>query len=514
MTKINVVKKRASNSTTTLIGLMFIVLMIIVLGQNQFFFNSRPHDSFITSSPHAINHQNNNGVEKSRSIINCNRSHHFYDICSINGPTIFDPIESTFYTTNNETNIIVEKIKPYPRKWENFTMGHIREFTLTTSPIGPPCLIHHEAQALVFSLGGYTGNFFHDINDGFIPLFITVNSLFPNQDFILVISKLEDWWVHKYKDLLQSFSKYPIIDIDKEINVTHCFPRATLGLMSHGFMTIDPKLTPSSKTLISFHHFLATIYGTGQYQPQFQSQHDQSQLQSQHGQFQPQHDQSQLQSQHDQFQHQVQPQSQHDQLQSQSQLHPQSQPLFEHQPQLRPRLILTSRHDSIGRLILNQDEVRSVAEQIGFEVILFKLRKNTSLHESFGLIHSSHAMIGVHGAALTHALFLRPNSIFIQIIPIGAEGVSDLCFGKLARGMNLVYEEYKIGVEESSLMEKFGKENNLVLKNPKALQGKVWSQEIMDIYLREQNINLNLNRFRIYLEKAYQKAKMFMAING
>ncbi|PHT33711.1 hypothetical protein CQW23_25511 [Capsicum baccatum] len=497
---------------------MFIVLMIIVLGQNQFFFNSRPHDSFITSSPHAINHQNNNGVEKSRSIINCNRSHHFYDICSINGPTIFDPIESTFYTTNNETNIIVEKIKPYPRKWENFTMGHIREFTLTTSPIGPPCLIHHEAQALVFSLGGYTGNFFHDINDGFIPLFITVNSLFPNQDFILVISKLEDWWVHKYKDLLQSFSKYPIIDIDKEINVTHCFPRATLGLMSHGFMTIDPKLTPSSKTLISFHHFLTTTYGTGQSQrdqpqPQLQSQsqHDQLQPQlqpqSQDDQLQPQSRyQSQSQSQHDQPQ--LQSQSQHDQL------HPQSQPLFGHQPQLRPHLILTSRHGSIGRLILNQDKVRLIAEQIGFEVILFKPRKNTSLHESFRLIHSSHAMIGVHGAALTHALFLRPNSIFIQIIPIGAEGVSDLCFGKLARGMNLVYEEYKIGVEESSLMEKFGKENNLVLKNPKALQGKVWSQEIMDIYLREQNINLDLNRFRIYLEKAYQKAKMFMTING
>ncbi|KAJ8569991.1 hypothetical protein K7X08_006568 [Anisodus acutangulus] len=231
--------------------------------------------------------------------------------------------------------------------------------------------------------------------------------------------------------------------------------RATLGLMSHGFMNIDPKLTPSSKTLIDFHKFLATTYGAGQSQPQPWSQ---------------------------------------------------SQP--------RPRLVLASRGGSVGRLILNQDEVKLVAEQIGFEVILFEPRKNTSLHESFGLIHSSHAMIGVHGAALTHALFLRPSSIFIQIVPIGAEGVSDICFGKLSRDMELVYEEYKIGVEESSLMEKFGKENSLVLKNPKALQKNGWSQEIMDIYLREQNINLDLNRFRIYLEKAYRKSKVFMAING
>ncbi|XP_010320892.2 xylan glycosyltransferase MUCI21 isoform X2 [Solanum lycopersicum] len=457
--KITVMKKRASNSTTMLMGLILFVLMIIVLRQNQYFFNSRSRDSFIISTPHAISRHNYNHEEKSKSIINCNRSHYSYDICSINGPTIFDPFKSTFYdmgsTNKNETNIIVEKIKPYPRKWENFTMGQINEFTLTKGPIGPNCLIHHKAQALVFSLGGYTGNFFHDINDGFIPLFITINSLFPNQDLVLVISKLEDWWVHKYKDLLQSFSKHPIIDIDKEINITHCFPSVTIGLMSHGFMNIDPKLTPTSKTLIDFHKFLATTYGQGQLQLQL-------------------------------------PQSQH-----------------------RPRLVLASRGGSIGRLVLNQDEVRLVAEQIGFEVILFEPSKTTSLHESFGLIHSSHAMIGVHGAALTHALFLRPSSIFIQIVPIGAEGVSDICFGKLAREMKLVYEEYKIKVEESSLMEKFGKGDNLVLKNPKALQEKGWSQEIMDIYLREQNINLDLNRFKkMYLEKAYQNAKLFMSING
>ncbi|CAN4122116.1 unnamed protein product [Withania somnifera] len=436
MTKINVANKKASNPTTMLTGLMLFILMIIILEQNQLFFNSRPHHSSIHSTPHAANDHNYNR-EKSKSIINCERSHYFYDICSINGPTFFDPFESTFYdmnsTNNNETNIIVEKIKPYPRKWENFTMGQIKEFTLTTSPIAPSCLIHHKAQALVFSVGGYTGNFFHDINDGFIPLFITVNSLFPNQDFILVISKLEDWWAQKYKDLLLSFSKYPIIDIDKEINVTHCFPKVTLGLMSHGFMNIDPKLIPTSKTLIDFHNFLSTTYGAASASTRFGK----------------------------------------------------------------------SRCE-IGRPIPNQNKVKLIAEQIGFEVIFFEPRKNTSLHESFGLIHST----------LTHALFLRPSSIFIQIIPIGAEGVSDICFGKLARDMNLVYEEYKIGVEESSLIEKFGKENNLVLQNPRALQGKGWSQEIMDIYLREQNINLDINRFRIYLEKAYQKAKIFMSING
>ncbi|XP_009790692.1 xylan glycosyltransferase MUCI21 [Nicotiana sylvestris] len=460
--KINVVKKRASKPTMAFLGLMLFVLMIIMVGQNQLFFLSRLH-SFVNSTPRTISHNHGgSSVQKSKAIISCDRSHYFYDICSINGSTIFDPFESTFYdmdTTNkNGTNFILEKIRPYPRKWENFTMGRIKEITLTTGPLSPTCLIQHKAQALVFSVGGYTGNFFHDINDGFLPLFITVNSLFPNQDFIFVISKLEDWWVQKYKDLLQSFSKHPIINLDKE-NVTHCFPKATFGLMSHGFMTIDQNLTPTSKTLIDFHKFLATTYGADRKSVRTLSQ-------------------------------------------------------FQSRPRPRPRLVLASRNESVGRLILNQNEVKLVAEQIGFEVILFEPRKNTSLHESFGLIHSSHAMIGVHGAALTHALFLRPGSIFIQIIPIGAEGVSDLCFGKIARDMKLVYEEYKIGIEESSLVAKFAKEDSLVLKNPKALQEKGWSKEIMDIYLREQNIKLDLNRFRIYLEIAYKKAKAFMAVNG
>lgn len=58
--KITVMKKRASNSTTMLMGLILFVLMIIVLRQNQYFFNSRSRDSFIISTPHAISRHNYN----------------------------------------------------------------------------------------------------------------------------------------------------------------------------------------------------------------------------------------------------------------------------------------------------------------------------------------------------------------------------------------------------------------------------------------------------------------------
>ncbi|XP_059650353.1 xylan glycosyltransferase MUCI21-like [Cornus florida] len=382
------------------------------------------------------------------SPITCDRSNHRYDICSINGPTVLDTSQSTFFVVGPENSKpLVEKVRPYPRKWESFTMGRIKELTLTSGSPSPPCEVQHNVPALVFSAGGYTGNFFHDFNDGFIPLFITVNSVLPDKDFVLVISKSRDWWVHKYANLLRSFSKHTIINLDND-NVTHCFPSATLGLMSHGFMTIDPKLIPNSRTIQHFHALLEKTYGQGH-------------------------------------------------------------PSFSIPPKARPRLLLASRSGGVGRVILNQAEVEKVAREEGFDVTVFEPKSSTPLREAYVLIHSSHVMIGVHGAALTHSLFLRPGSVFVQVVPIGSEWVAEACFGKPARDMGLEYMEYKIGVEESSLVEKYGKDE-VLLKDPQALLKKGWSNEIMDIYLKKQNVKFDLVRFRGYLKIAYEKAEVFM----
>lgn len=135
--------------------------------------------------------------------------------------------------------------------------------TITSDAQSPKCEIQHNVPALAFSAGGYTGNFWHEFNDGFIPLFITVGSVFPDQDFVFVISKARDWWVNKYQILLQTFSKHPIINVDS-YTVTHCFTSATLGLISHGFMKIDPTLIPNSKTSIHFRAPLEKVYIHGQ----------------------------------------------------------------------------------------------------------------------------------------------------------------------------------------------------------------------------------------------------------
>ncbi|KAL9352116.1 hypothetical protein Peur_054796 [Populus x canadensis] len=386
--------------------------------------------------------------------INCDRSHRFYDLCTINGPTVLDPVNSTLYLSAPTNSTTVEKIRPYPRKWEKPIMAGIQEFTLISNSKSPLCQAQHKLPAIVFSAAGYTGNFFHDFNDGFIPLFITVNSVFPdNQDFILVISQAQNWWISKYGDLLHTYSKHPVIIPENETS-THCFPSATLGLISHGFMTIDPKLMPNSQALTHFHAFLDKAYNHGQ-----------------------------------------------------------NHPWKSNPPKPRARLVLATRNGGVGRVISNQNEVKHLAEEIGFDVIIFEPIPQTPLQQAYGLINSSHAMVGVHGAGLTHSLFLRPGVVFMQVVPIGADWLAEVCFANSARAMGLEYLEYRIGAEESSLIDKYGKNSSLI-KDPATFRGQNWSSAIMDIYLKEQNVKIDLIRFREYLKEAYKKAEEFMEKEG
>ncbi|MCL7031039.1 hypothetical protein MKW94_009378 [Papaver nudicaule] len=354
-------------------------------------------------------------------IINCDTSHNRYDLCTLNSTTTLDPTNSTFYVWDPQTSspTILHKIRPYPRKWENFTMARIKELTIVTTPTKPHCQIQHQAPALVFSAGGYTGNLFHDFNDGFIPLFITTRSAFPDGVFpVLVVSK--------------QFSPYPIISLENDSR-THCFPSTTtIGLISHGYMTINPTLLPNSDSFLDFRALLGSAYDTKTSQQASST------------------------------------------------------------ASIRPRLVLASRKGG-SRVILNQAEVVLLAKEVGFEVSLFEPNEHTSLKQAYRLINSSHVMVG---------------SILIQVVPVGIDWLAETCFGKSARDMGLEYMEYKISANESSLMEKYGKDH-LVLRDPKAVMKDNWSNT-KDIYLNDQSVRVDLVRFRRYLESAYNKAKGFM----
>lgn len=375
-------------------------------------------------------------------------------MCNINGPTVVDPTRSTLYVMGRKRTkpTIVEKIKPYPWKFDGLNMAQIKNVTLISGPKSPQCGVRHNAPALVFSASGNIGNFYHDFNDGLIPLFITINTILPDQDFVIVLSEGPKWWPTKYADIINVFTKHPVVFLQNDA-VTHCFPSAYIGLISHGFMTINQTLIPNSKTYSHFHDTIHKAFGHH------------------------------------------------------------SQTLALKNPDSRPRLVLATRTNTKGREMVNQREAIRVMEEVGFEVVVFEPNRNTALRESYALINSSHALIGVHGATLAHLFFLRPGSVFMQIVPIGVEWASEAFFGRIGRKLKLEYMEYRIKVEESSLVRKYGKDN-LMLTNPFAVQKGGWPPKIMDIYLKEQNVELDLVRFKGYLKEAYIKAKKFMDTQG
>ncbi|KAI6686383.1 hypothetical protein NL676_032296 [Syzygium grande] len=391
--------------------------------------------------------------------ITCDRSHRAYDTCTVNGPTLLHPPTATFFLLRPTAGrLSPEKIRPHPRKWENSTMSKIKEFTLAPAA-GPPegrrCDVEHDAPALVVSVGGYTGNFFHEFGDGLVPLFVTANTVFPGRDFVLVIDGATGRWIHKYGDLLRALSDRPVVYVDRAKG-SHCFPSASLGLISHGFMTINPKLTPNSRTFLHFRRFLDEAYRRNR---------------------------------------------------------PEAPAAAPRSPARRPRLVITARSGGVGRVILNRKGVTDLAEAVGFEVAVFEPKRSTPLREAYELINSSHALVGVHGAALTHTLFLRPGAVLGQVVPIGAGWVARACFEEPARAVGLSYVEYRIAPEESSLLEKYGRDS-VLLKDPAAANGGGWSAKVMRVYLKEQNVRLDVVRIRGFLEEVYEKAKKFMEEEG
>ncbi|CAA6671290.1 unnamed protein product [Spirodela intermedia] len=70
----------------------------------------------------------------------------------------------------------------------------------------PPCDVTHTAPAVIFSTGGYAGNFFHDVSEVLIPLFLTAGQLRHVQ---LVASDYQYYWVAKYRRVLDHLAGSP-----------------------------------------------------------------------------------------------------------------------------------------------------------------------------------------------------------------------------------------------------------------------------------------------------------------
>ncbi|KAL0911050.1 hypothetical protein M5K25_019153 [Dendrobium thyrsiflorum] len=292
------------------------------------------------------------------------------------------------------------------------------------------CDVVHPFPAVVFSTGGYTGNVFHEFNDGIIPLYLTAHH--HNRNVVLLILDHHNWWVSRYAEILSRISRFPPINFSNDSR-THCFPSATVGLHIHDDLTIDPTQTPLNNSIIRFRKFLDDAYA----------------------------------------------------------------------PRLRwlevaekPNLVLVLRNGS--RTVENEGDLVAMATEMGFRVGILRPEKTTELASIYRVMNGSDVMIGVHGAAMTHFLFMRPGAVFVQIIPLGTEWAAETYYGAPARRMGLRYVAYKVRVEESSLWREYGREHPVV-REPAKINARGW-EETKRVYLDRQNVSLDLGRFRRTLE--------------
>ncbi|KAK8628699.1 hypothetical protein V6N13_009282 [Hibiscus sabdariffa] len=399
----------------------------------------------------------------------CDRSHFRSDICRMKGDIrTHSPSSSVFLYSSKSSNgffnyvssmvydgeedqddeLQHERIKPYTRKWETSVMDTVDELDLFSkrSNLGVhhPCDVIHNVPAVIFSTGGYTGNVYHDFNDGIVPLYITSQHF--DKKVVFMILDYHNWWVTKYGDILSHLSYHPIIDFTGD-DRTHCFMEAIAGLRIHDELTVDSRLLRSNKSIVDFRNLLDRAYW-----PRIRSLIQEEETEK--------------------VQYQVR----------------------------KPKLVVLSRNGS--RAIVNENMVVKTSEEIGFEVHVLRPERTTELARIYRLLNSSDVMVGVHGAALTHFLFMQPDSVFIQIIPLGTDWAAETYYGEPARKLGLKYIGYKIMARESSLFDKYDKDDP-VLRNPRSLTKKGW-EYTKKIYLEDQTLRLDLARFRKRLVRAYE----------
>ncbi|KAK9123232.1 hypothetical protein Sjap_012834 [Stephania japonica] len=307
--------------------------------------------------------------------LQCDRTEFRTDTCLMRGDIRTDSSsKSILLFSSNKTQksweseeeeiIQHERIKPYTRKWENSIMDTIEELDLIVKQKGGlsgmhhhSCQVNHSVPAIVFSNGGYTGNVYHEFNDGILPLYITAQQF--NKRVVFVVLEYHKWWFTKYADILSRLSNYPPIDFAADTR-THCFTKMIVGLKIHGELSIDSSLMPGNKNIRDFRNVLDKAYWP-----------------------------------------RIKGLMKEEELVARSNSPPSPEPSSieefkngrEDTTGRSPKLVILSRKGS--RSIINEDELVELAEEIGFQVQVLRPDRTTELARIYMALNSSDAMPAV-----------------------------------------------------------------------------------------------------------------------
>ncbi|KAK4436922.1 Alpha-1,3-arabinosyltransferase XAT3 [Sesamum alatum] len=328
--------------------------------------------------------------------------------------------------------------KPYARKGDNYGMEYVRTWKIKNVPENLPDCSKH------FSIPAIvfsTGGYCGNHFHDFTDMIIPLfltARQFHGTVLFLIADKRSSW-ISKYRTLLEKLSNYDIIEIEKE-NQVMCFVRAIVGLKAHKELGIDPLQSPHY-SMSEFRQFLRSTYSLDR------------------------------------------------------------QSVIDCRPigcSSRPRMLIVSRKQN--RFITNENEVANEARSLGFDVVVEETGSNVSVVARF--VNSFDVMVGVHGAGLTNMVFLPENGVVVQIIPFGAELWAKPYFRLPAKDMKLRYLEYKVSLNESSLLGKYAVDSE-VYRDPSAIYKKGFIG-FHSVYLSNQNVTLNFCRFRKTLLKVME----------
>ncbi|XP_020591322.1 protein O-linked-mannose beta-1,4-N-acetylglucosaminyltransferase 2-like [Phalaenopsis equestris] len=377
----------------------------------------------------------------------CRDSNKRSDTCDARGDIRVQGSSSTVFVSTSPQEW---KIKPYARKGYHSALRHVTEWSL--KPFAqqiPNCTVAQMVPAVIFSIAGFTGNIFHDFTDVLIPLFISSHQFNGQVQFL--VADVKPWWLSRYKLILKQMSSYEIIHVLRDGgDMIRCFPRAIIGLQFHKEMGVDSTNSPTGYSIVDFKVMLRRAYGL-----------ERADISS------------------SVFQGSVR----------------------------KPRLLIISRKRS--RSFVQVKGMVEMATSLGFEVLVDEADVNTDLSKFARLVNSADVLLGVHGAGLTNMLFLPAGAVVIQMAPFGApEWLQRETFGKATEDLELHYLEYRIEMEESTLMDQYPRDHP-VLKDPESVQKLGWN-EFWQVYLEKQNVRPHLGK----LKETFLKAMKLLPRNG
>ncbi|BAH93513.1 beta-1,2-xylosyltransferease XAX1-like [Oryza sativa Japonica Group] len=339
-------------------------------------------------------------------------------VCELTGDIRISPKEKTMFFVNPSSAGAFDgngekKIRPYARK-DDFLLPGVVEVIIksVSSPaIAPACTRTHNVPAVVFSVAGYTDNFFHDNTDVMIPLFLTTSHLAGEVQFL--ITNFKPWWVHKFTPLLKKLSNYGVINFDKDDEV-HCFRRGHLGLYRDRDLIISPHPTrnPRNYSMVDYNRFLRRAFGLPRDSPA----------------------------------------------------------VLGDKTGAKPKMLMIERKGT--RKLLNLRDVAALCEDLGFAVTVAEA--GADVRGFAEKVNAADVLLAVHGAGLTNQIFLPTGAVLVQIVPWGKmDWMATNFYGQPARDMRLRYVEYYVSEEETTLKDKYPRDH-YVFKDPMAIHAQGW----------------------------------------